>query len=130
MRSPTEQEIADGIGVSLAEYQKMLNDARGMQLVYLEDLSGPDADESFLARYEADASEDMLTILRSSPFREALESAIGQLPEREQMIMGMYYEQDMNLKEIGAVLGVTESRVSQLHSQAVARLRTHLKNWR
>jgi len=44
--------------------------------------------------------------------------------------MGMYYEQDMNLKEIGAVLGVTESRVSQLHSQAVARLRTHLKNWR
>ncbi|MEZ5649151.1 MAG: RNA polymerase sigma factor FliA [Burkholderiaceae bacterium] len=129
-RSPSEREIADEIGVSLAEYQKMLNDARGMQLVYLEDLSGPDADENFLARYEPQANEDMLSILRSPQFRDALEQAVAQLPEREQLIMAMYYEQDMNLKEIGAVLGVTESRVSQLHSQAVARLRTHLKNWR
>ncbi|MBU6271951.1 MAG: sigma-70 family RNA polymerase sigma factor, partial [Betaproteobacteria bacterium] len=54
---------------------------------------------------------------------------IESLPEREKQVMGMYYEQDMNLKEIGAVLGVTESRVSQLHSQAVARLRARLRSW-
>jgi RNA polymerase sigma factor for flagellar operon FliA len=56
-------------------------------------------------------------------------SAIEELPEREKQLMSMYYEQDMNLREIGAVMGVTESRVCQLHSQAVARLRAKLKNW-
>jgi RNA polymerase sigma factor for flagellar operon FliA len=130
MRPPSEQEIAEALGLSLAEYQKSLNDARGVQLVYLEDLNGQDTEEGFLGRYESDAGEDMLSVLRSPRFRSALEEAIGRLPEREQLIMAMYYEQDMNLKEIGAVLGVTESRVSQLHSQAVARLRTHLKHWR
>ena len=64
-------------------------------------------------------------MLRDDRFREALIGAI----DREKLVMGMYYEQDMNLKEIGAVLGVTESRVSQLHSQAVARLRTKLRGW-
>jgi DNA-directed RNA polymerase specialized sigma subunit len=58
-----------------------------------------------------------------------LATAIENLPEREKQVMGMYYEHDMNLKEIGAVLGVTESRVCQMHSQAVARLRTKLKGW-
>lgn len=130
MRPPGEQEIADELGVPLAQYQKMLGDARGVQLVYLEDLNGQDAEEGFLSRFETESDEGVLGVLQSPRFREALAGAIGQLPEREQQIMGMYYEQDMNLKEIGAVLGVTESRVSQLHSQAVARLRTSLKNWR
>jgi RNA polymerase sigma factor FliA len=61
--------------------------------------------------------------------REAVVAAIGDLPEREQYVMSMYYEHDMNLKEIAAVLGVTESRVCQLHSQSVARLRARLKAW-
>ena len=56
-------------------------------------------------------------------------AAIEELPERERQLMGMYYEQEMNLREIGAVMGVTESRVCQLHSQAVARLRARLKSW-
>ncbi len=68
-------------------------------------------------------------MLRDDRFRAALIAAIEELPEREKLVMGMYYEQDMNLKEIGVVLGVTESRVSQLHSQAVARLRTKLRAW-
>jgi RNA polymerase sigma factor for flagellar operon FliA len=61
--------------------------------------------------------------------REALVGAIKNLPEREQFVMSMYYEQDMNLREIAAVLGVTESRVCQLHSQSIARLRAKLRTW-
>ena len=66
-------------------------------------------------------------MLRDERFRGALISAIEDLPERERMLMGMHYEQDMNLREIGEVMGVSESRVCQLHSQAVARLRGWLK---
>jgi RNA polymerase sigma factor for flagellar operon FliA len=73
--------------------------------------------------------EQPLETLGNQRFREALAKSIGELPEREQLVMSLYYEQDLNLKEIGAVLGVTESRVSQLHSQAVARLRSRLKDW-
>jgi len=68
-------------------------------------------------------------MLHDERFRAALLAAIDALPERERMLMGMHYEREMNLKEIGAVLGVTESRVSQLHSQAVARLRVKLRGW-
>jgi len=67
--------------------------------------------------------------LAGEGFRKTLIRAITELPEREKLLMGMYYEQDMNFKEIGAVLGVTESRVCQLHSQAIARLRSLLREW-
>ena len=77
-----------------------------------------------------DGSNDPLAVLEDEGFRDSLIAAIHHLPERERSMMGMYYEQDMNLKEIGAVLGVSESRVCQLHSQAVARLRAQLKIWK
>jgi RNA polymerase sigma factor for flagellar operon FliA len=67
--------------------------------------------------------------LRSERFRAALTQAIDVLPEREKLLMGLYYEQEMNFREIAAILGVTESRVCQLHSQAVIRLRAKLKEW-
>jgi RNA polymerase sigma factor for flagellar operon FliA len=107
----------------------MLNDARGAQLVYFEDIGGDDDDEDYLERHVADDSHEPGGILRDKRFRTALVQAIDDLPERERQLMGMYYEQDMNLREIGAVMGVTESRVCQLHSQAVARLRAKLKQW-
>jgi RNA polymerase sigma factor for flagellar operon FliA len=68
-------------------------------------------------------------MLQDQRMRMALVEAIKKLPEREQYVMSMYYEHDMNLKEIAAVLGVTESRVCQLHSQAIARLRVKLRDW-
>ena len=70
-----------------------------------------------------------LALLEDHRMRTALVEAIKHLPEREQYVMSMYYEQDMNLKEIAAVIGVTESRVCQLHSQSIARLRAKLREW-
>jgi len=129
-RSPHEQEISDEMGVSLSDYQDMLTKARGSQLIYLEDLTGRDEDDDdVLDRHVSDEDANPLNILQNQKMREALVEAIKVLPEREQFIMGMYYEQDMNLKEIAEVLKITEARVSQLHSQTVARLRARLRSY-
>jgi len=128
-RPATEAEVAAQMGLTLAAYQQMLGDAHGAQLVYLDELGGADSDDGFLERHAAPEQTDPVRILGDERFRASLATAIEGLPERERQVMGMYYEHDMNLKEIGAVLGVTESRVCQLHSQAVARLRTKMKGW-
>ena len=127
-RAPSESEIADEMGMLLADYQELLGKVRGTQLFYLEDLSGDDGDD-FLDRHVADEGANPLAMLQDQRMREALVDAIGKLPEREQHVMSMYYEHDMNLKEIAAVLGVTESRICQLHSQSIARLRSKLRQW-
>jgi RNA polymerase sigma factor for flagellar operon FliA len=128
-RAPTEGEIAAELGMKLAEYQELLGKVRGTQLLYLEDMSGDEGDEDFLDRHVADTEANPLARLSDRKMREALVAAIENLPEREQYVMSMYYEHDMNLKEIAAVLGVTESRVCQLHSQSIARLRARLREW-
>jgi RNA polymerase sigma factor FliA len=127
-RAPSESEIADEMGMMLGDYQELLGKVRGTQLFYLEDLSGDDGDD-FLDRHVADEGANPLDMLEDHRMRQALVDAIGKLPEREQHVMSMYYEHDMNLKEIAAVLGVTESRVCQLHSQSIARLRSKLRQW-
>lgn len=127
-RAPSESEIAKEMGVSLAEYQELLGESRGAQLVYYEDFH-EEGDEDFFERHEFGEDADPLELLQDDRFRKALIQAIDHLPERERMMMGMHYEQDMNLREIGEVLGVSESRVCQLHSQAVSRLRTNLKGY-
>ena len=128
-RSPQESEIAAELGMALDDYQSLLGKVRGTQLVYLEDIGGSDSEggDDYLDRHVADAGADPFALLRDQRLRLALVDAIKNLPEREQYVMGMYYEHDMNLKEIAAVLGVTESRVCQLHSQAIARLRTKMR---
>jgi RNA polymerase sigma factor for flagellar operon FliA len=128
-RAPSETEIAAEMGMKLTEYQELLGKVRGTQLVYLEDMSGDDGDEDFLDRHMVDADANPLGRLSDRKMREALVAAIENLPQREQYVMSMYYEHDMNLKEIAAVLGVTESRVCQLHSQSIARLRTRMREW-
>jgi len=128
-RAPKESEIAQEMNMSLPEYQQTLARVRGTQLVYLEDIGGKGEDEDhFLDRYlPADADADPSALLGDQRMRASLVEAITKLPEREQHVMSMYYEHDMNLKEIAAVLGVTESRVCQLHSQSIARLRARLR---
>jgi RNA polymerase sigma factor for flagellar operon FliA len=125
-RSPSESEVAQELEMPLTEYQQMLFESRGAQLVYYEDFHN-DGDEDFFDRYDFDSNADPLSLLQDEHFRDALIKAIDNLPERERMLMGMHYEQEMNLREIGEVLEVSESRVCQLHSQAVARLRSMLK---
>jgi RNA polymerase sigma factor for flagellar operon FliA len=128
-RAPQESEIAKEMGLGLQEYQELLGKVRGTQLVYLEDMSGDDGDNDFLDRHVADDGLNPLAQLQDHRMRSALIDAIKLLPEREQYVMSMYYEQDMNLKEIAAVLKVTESRVCQLHSQSIARLRVKLREY-
>ncbi|MFW9617354.1 RNA polymerase sigma factor FliA [Aquabacterium sp.] len=128
-RAPQESEIAKEMDMTLAEYQDMLGKVRGTQLIYLEDMSGEEGDNDYLDRHVSDEGHDPLSLLQDHRMRQALVDAIKNLPDREQYVMSMYYEQDMNLKEIAAVLGVTESRVCQLHSQSIARLRVKLREW-
>jgi RNA polymerase sigma factor for flagellar operon FliA len=128
-RSPIESEIATEMGLPLSDYQSLLGKVRGTQLVYLEDMArNSEDDDNFLDRHVADSDADPLIMLRDQRLRESLVAAIKSLPEREQYIMSMYYEQDMNLKEIAAVLDVTESRICQLHSQSIARLRAKMRS--
>jgi RNA polymerase sigma factor for flagellar operon FliA len=126
-KPPTESDVAKKLQLTLENYYVMLGDCSGHQLVYYEDFHETDNGEHFLDRFQTDNSTDPIKGLLEGDFRDALINAIDALPEREKILMGLYYEQELNLKEIGAVMSVSESRVSQLHSQAIARLRANLK---
>ncbi|MES2150402.1 MAG: RNA polymerase sigma factor FliA [Pseudomonadota bacterium] len=123
---PSESEVAKLLKLSLSDYQDMLSDGGGHQLVYYEDFHDNEGGDSFLDRYAVDDSDPLRSLL-DGDFRQAVIDAIDALPPREKILMGLYYEEELNLKEIGAVMGVSESRVSQLHTQAVARLRAALR---
>jgi RNA polymerase sigma factor for flagellar operon FliA len=123
---PSENELANELNVPLAEYHEILQDARGGQLIYYEDF-GQDDDGHFLDRRCPDPEHNPLEDMLDADLRSTLIKAIEDLPPREKLVMGMHYEQEMNLREIGEVLGVSESRVCQLHTQAIARVRSRLK---
>jgi RNA polymerase sigma factor for flagellar operon FliA len=120
-REARDVEIATRLGIDLDEYHRVVQDASTCNLTSLEDApSVPDV---------ADRGVDPLRETQDGKFREALAEAISGLPERERLIMSLYYDEELNLKEIGAVLSVTESRVCQLHGQALSRLRARLGGW-
>ena len=129
-RPPLETEIAEHLGVPLEEYRDMLAETHAFQLVHLDEFEGNGDDAEFLDRHCPADNEDPFSMLSDQQFRAALVSAIEMLPEREKLLMGLYYEKELNFREIAAVMGVTESRVCQLHSQAVTRLRGKLKDWK
>ena len=127
-RQPSEAELADEMEMPLSVYQHILSDARGSQLLHYEDFQESD-DNDFFDFFLADNQSNPLAIIEDKGFRQMLVTSISNLPEREKLVMGLYYEKELNLKEIGQVLGVSESRICQLHSQAVARLRARMKEW-
>ena len=125
-RPPSEQEVARELDVPLGEYQKMLQDARGYQLISFEDFNRLDGDDALDICPDGAASP--MEALFDRKLRERLVKAIEALPEREKTVMGLYYEEEFNFREIGETLGVSESRVCQLHSQAIARLRSGMRD--
>lgn len=123
-----DAEVMKRLGMSPEEYHAALADAASARLL---SLTAPDEGEGAAALEVADPDGlGPAESIEQDGLREALIAAIGSLPEREQLVMSLYYEQELNLKEIGAVLGVTESRVCQIHGQAVVRLRARLAGWR
>lgn len=128
-RSPLESEIATEMGMSLADYQALLEESQGHQLIHYDDFQDEEGGNAQLDIFTADYEADPQEMLSNAGFRANLVIAIKNLPEREQLMMSLYYEQELNLKEIGLVMEVSESRVCQLHSQAISRLRSHLSDW-
>ncbi|WP_417530350.1 RNA polymerase sigma factor FliA [Marinobacter lipolyticus] len=124
-REAQDQEVADELGVELAEYHSSLSDANSGRLFSLDELN----ESGDLPLEEAEASDNPLDDITSDAFKRSLAQAIEELPEREKLVLSLYYQEELNLKEIGAVLGVSESRVSQIHSQAALRLRGRLTDW-
>ncbi|PSF06171.1 RNA polymerase sigma factor FliA [Marinobacter fuscus] len=125
-REAQDAEVAEELGVSLEDYHASLADASSGRLFSLDELN----ETGELPLEEAEASDNPLDGITSGAFQRSLAEAIEALPEREKLVLSLYYQEELNLKEIGAVLGVSESRVSQIHSQAALRLRGRLSDWR
>lgn len=115
----SDQDMADELEVSINEYHNMVRDVASGQLMYLDEddqePGGPD--------------ENPEDVAQSDGFKDAVKDAITLLPEREQLFMALYYQEELNLKEIGQVLGVSESRACQIHGQALGRIRGNLEHW-
>ena len=115
--------------MSLDDYYGILNDTLGSRLFSFDDLL-QDGEHEGLHEDGASGQVEPARGLEEDRFQAALTEAIANLPERERLVLALYYDEELNLKEIGEVLGVSESRVSQLHSQCAARLRSRLGEWR
>ena len=120
-RKPEEREIAEEVGVSLEAYGQMLLDTNMGSLVSLDDIGNDKAELEII-----DHHTSPLEALLEGGENGLITDAIGDLPEKEQQMLALYYQEDMTLKEIGLVLGVSESRICQIHSQALSRLRASL----
>jgi RNA polymerase sigma factor for flagellar operon FliA len=127
-RDATPTDIAEGLGVTLEEYHKLVHDAASCRLFSFDQMS-TNEDESSPADYARDERPGPFDHIEEAGFRDAMAAAIDGLPEREKLVLALYYDEDMNLREIGEVLEVSESRVCQIHGQALVRLRARLTEW-
>lgn len=128
-RAPQPSEIARELEITLDEYETLRTSVHESQFVSLDEVAGDDDEGSTLERHVADAQADPVHHVGERRRRQALVRAIEALPERERQALSLYHEQDLSLREIGEVLGVSESRVCHLHAQAVRRLRIKLRDW-
>lgn len=125
-RAPLDIEIAEEIGVSLEEYQQVLGELRSVEIGSLNVERSADSGEEELACVPAPASDDPFLLCLQSELRDRLAHAIDLLPEKERLVLTLRYHEELTMKEIALVLGVVESRVSQIHSSAVSHLRSTL----
>ena len=126
-RDARDSEVVEKLGISVDEYHRILKDASGHKLFSTEDLT---AGTESVVNGLFGQIDGPLDCLESDEFRRSMARAVDSLPEREKMVMSLYYDQELNLREIGELLSVTESRVCQIHGQAVLRLRARLRDWR
>ncbi|WP_372872631.1 RNA polymerase sigma factor FliA [Shewanella sp.] len=124
-RDARDSEIAERLDMSLDEYHHILNDVSVGKIIGIEDLG---VSQDVLVP-DGEQTDDIYDDLAGGQFQQALADAIRQLPERDALVLSLYYDEALNLKEIGAILEVSESRVCQIHSQAMLRLKGKLKHW-
>lgn len=124
-REARDEEVADYLEVTLQEYHHILQDTNSSQLLSIDQ---PDHEELAEERMVGAIKTPFAELLENG-FQGALAEQIGDLPEKEKLVMALYYDEELNLKEIGQVLEVSESRVSQIHSQAIKRLRARMNDW-
>ena len=130
-RPPEDEEVAAEMGVSLEQFFATLNETKSMPLISLEDLGiAKESGErrSLLECLAGKSDVDPQTQLRLTELKSIIAKAIDSLPEKERLMISLYYYEELTMREIGEVLGITESRVSQIHSKAVFRLRTKLRS--
>lgn len=126
-KAPTESEVAKAMGLELSAYQQLLGELSGLELGSLNAMPADDSGTEALALIPAGPEDDPFLHCQSSEMRQRLADAIDGLPERERMVLTLYYYEELTMREVGATMGVVESRVSQLHSSAMARLRVALR---
>jgi RNA polymerase sigma factor for flagellar operon FliA len=125
-RDARDVEVAEAMGLELDEYHKILQDATGCRIFSFEDPGS--VGEDGLAQTHRQPNQP-LENLQNCDFKQGLAGAIKGLPERERLVMALYYDEELNLREIGEILGVSESRVCQIHGQALIRLRARMEKW-
>ncbi len=125
-RDARDVEVAEALDLTLAEYHQILQDASGSRIFSLDELSAVGEINCDTGRGGISGPFDGI---QRDAFKQAVAEAISGLPERERLVIAMYYDEELNLREIGQVLGVSESRVCQIHSQATMRLRSRLTEW-
>ncbi|GAB1258070.1 RNA polymerase sigma factor FliA [Aurantivibrio plasticivorans] len=127
-RDATDQEVAEELGMELEEYHSILHDSVSSRLYSFDEAYNEDG----VSLEENTPSQPLVNPdegIQQEALKRSLAEAIGQLPERERLVLALYYDEELNLKEIGQIIGVSESRVSQIHSQAALRLRSRLTDW-
>ncbi|MEW5766774.1 MAG: RNA polymerase sigma factor WhiG [bacterium] len=132
-RSATDEEVAEAMGVSVEELSQLILDVSGTSMISLDDVwhLGDDDDEvAIVDTIETSSSQAPEAIVEREDIKRLLVEAINRLPQREREVVALYYYEELTLKEIGEVLGVTESRVSQMHTKAILRLRGYLSRFR
>jgi RNA polymerase sigma factor for flagellar operon FliA len=125
-RDAKDHEVALEMEVSLDDYHKMLQDSVGTRIFGFDDVG---VSEDLVPEGIAGYFPSPLDGLQKADFQRALIKGISSLPERERLVLALYYDEELNLREVGEVLGVSESRVSQIHSQAMLRLQARMKDW-